>query len=237
MTFPKMEVDLVLLSRDLSPPRPDVWRGIHVQDGVKVRTHRLVGTPAPEDPNRWETIARARNDGKHLGTTPWVMYLDDDVVLGSLCVARLVEGLLRRPRFAALAADSAGEMRSGLQNWDYPAHVGMAATLFRRERLAGLTFRWAAGKCECRCCCEDLRRQGLGIGYLPDARAWHRPARARAERLISGDRACATKRARRKGGGRLPGRSHLDGLRPKPFRQVPAPVSRDAPRLRAIENR
>jgi len=171
-----MEVDLLLLSREFSPPRPDVWQGVQIQKGVRLRVHRVVGAPRPEDPNRWETIARARNDGKRLGSAPWVMFLDDDVVLGSGCVARLVEGLRRRPCFAALGADCAGEMRREWGNWDYPPHVGMASTLFRRDRLARLTFRWEAGKCECRCCCDDLRRAGFGIGYLPAARAWHRPS-------------------------------------------------------------
>ena len=97
-----MEVDLILLSRDLSPPRNDVWRGIELQDGVDLRIHRLEGTPRSEDPNRYETIARARNRAKTLGSSPWVMFLDDDVVLGPGCVARLVEALvaekrLRRP--------------------------------------------------------------------------------------------------------------------------------------------
>ena len=67
-------------------------------------------------------------------------------------------------------------MRRGLDHWDYPRHVGMAAIMFRRERLANLRFRWEAGKCECLCCCEDLRRVGLAIGYLKGATAWHRPA-------------------------------------------------------------
>ena len=68
------------------------------------------------------------------------------------------------------------------QNWDYPRHVGMAATLFRRERLERLTFRWEPGKCECRCCCDDLRRAGFGIGYLARrAQAWHRPVHRRDE--------------------------------------------------------
>jgi hypothetical protein len=170
-----MDVDLILLSRDLSPPRPDVWRGVGIQDGVRLRVHRVAGTPRPGDSNRWETIARARNGARGLGTAPWVMYLDDDVVLGPGCLAHLVEGLRRRPGFAALGADSAGEMSGGWAHWDYPPHVGMAATLFRRERLARLTFRWEAAKCECRCCCDDLRRDGFGIGYLPGATAWHRP--------------------------------------------------------------
>jgi hypothetical protein len=176
-----MKVDLILLSRDLSPPRDDVVAGIQLQDGVDLRVQRLAGTPSPEDPNRYATIARARNRAKNLGTAPWVMFLDDDVVLGPGCVGRLVQQLARKNGFAALGADSAGEMAGEWQNWDYPRHVGMAATVFRRERLERLTFRWEPGKCECRCCCDDLRRAGFGIGYLGDAKAWHRPAHHRNE--------------------------------------------------------
>src|SRR5581483_8364369 len=99
-----MMVDLIFLSRDRSPPRRDVWRGIEIQRGVGIRVHRVVGTPRPGDVNRWETIARARNAGKRLGTSPWVMYLDDDVVLGPDCVARLVAALAARPGFAAMGA-------------------------------------------------------------------------------------------------------------------------------------
>ncbi len=175
-----MEVDLILLSRDLSPPRADVRRGIQLQREVDLRVHRLPGTPRPEDANRYETIARARNGAKSLGTSPWVMFLDDDVVLGPGCVGRLAQALARRDGFAALGADSAGEMAGQWENWDYPRHVGMAATLFRREMLERLTFRWEPGKCECRCCCVDLRREGLGIGYLALAQAWHRPVRRAA---------------------------------------------------------
>ena len=91
-------------------------------------------------------------------------------------VDQLVAGLQQRPEFGALAADCAGEMDRGWEHWDYPSHVGMAAVMFRRERLAELTFRWEAGKCECRCCCEDLRTRGHAIGYLAGAQAWHRPS-------------------------------------------------------------
>lgn len=190
-----MDVDVLLLSRDPSPLRRDVREGIEAQEraGVRLRVHRVFGPPRPEDPNRWETIARARNEGKRLGSSPWVLYLDDDVVLAPRCVASLVEGLQRRPGFAALAADCAGEMDAGWDHWDYPRHVGMASTMFRRERLAGVTFRWEPDKCECRCCCDDLRRDGFAIGYLPGAEARHRPAgtaagpAASAEDRASGD--------------------------------------------------
>jgi hypothetical protein len=171
----RKDVDLVILSRDLAPLRQDVISGIEIQKGVRLLVHRVVGARLSSDSTRWETIARARNAAKRLGTAPWIMYLDDDVVLGEECVARLLAGLIRRSEFAALGADSAGEMRRGLDHWDYPRHVGMAAIMFRRERLANLTFRWEAGKCECLCCCEDLRRVGLAIGYLQGATAWHRP--------------------------------------------------------------
>jgi hypothetical protein len=52
-------------------------------------------------------------------------------------------------------------------------HVAMAATLFRRHVLARIRFRWKAGRCECQCCCDDLRAMGLGITYLPAAKARH----------------------------------------------------------------
>jgi hypothetical protein len=60
----------------------------------------------------------------------------------------------------------------------------MAATLFRREALQKVSFRWEPGRCECQSCCDDLRSAGMGIGYLPGALAWHRPdARALSDRL------------------------------------------------------
>jgi hypothetical protein len=170
-----VHIDLLFLSRDLSPPRRDVWEAIQAQEGVELRVIRITGPVRPGDQSRLETIARARNEGKQKGATPFVMLLDDDVVLGRSCVARLAEGLTRRPEFAALAADSTGSMDQGWDHWDYPRHVGMAAILFRRDQLEALTFRWEPSKCECLCCCDDLRRAGHGIGYQPGAEAWHRP--------------------------------------------------------------
>jgi hypothetical protein len=170
-----VDVDLVLFSRDPGPPRDDVWQGVESQTGVGLHVHRVFGVPRPGDPNRWETIARARNEGKSRGSSPWVLFLDDDVVLAPDCAARLLDGLRRRTAFAALAADYNAEMAAGAAHWDYPPHVGMGAVLFRRERLAAVTFRWEPNRCECGCCCDDLRRGGFGIGYQPGAVAWHRP--------------------------------------------------------------
>ena len=171
----RADVDLVFLSRDLSQPREDVWRSIEAQRGVRLQVHRITGPRHPGDPNRWATIARARNEGMRNGRARRVMLLDDDVVLGPRCIAKLVDGLEARPGFAALAADYAREMSDVPARWDYPHHVGMGATLFRRERLEKLTFRWTDENCECQCCCDDIRRSGFGIGYLRGAEAWHRP--------------------------------------------------------------
>ncbi len=169
-----MEIDLVLLSRDLSPPRDDVMKGVASQGLAGLRVLRVAGPPRPEDPNRWATIARARNEAKHVGSAPFVMFLDDDVVLAPGCVPSLLDGLRRRPIFAALGADYAEEMAANpFHHWDYPPHVGMGAVLFRRERLAGINFRWENKRCECACCCDDLRSAGLAVGYHPDARATH----------------------------------------------------------------
>ncbi|MFO0958385.1 MAG: glycosyltransferase family 2 protein [Isosphaeraceae bacterium] len=171
------DIDLILLSRDLSPLRPDVLEAIRAQQGVRPRVIRVTGPPAPGDRSRFETIVRARNAARDRGTTPFVMLLDDDVVLGPRCLLALAEGLRTRPQFVALGADSAGEMADGLGHWDYPRHVGMAAVLFRREHLRQLAFRWQPDRCECRCCCDDLRRAGHAIGYQRGAIAWHRPRR------------------------------------------------------------
>lgn len=168
-----MDVDLVLISRDSSPPPGPVRRGIEGQGGVRLNVRRVVGAPGPADPNRWATIARARNEGKRLGTAGWVMFLDDDVVLAPGCVPHLLEGLARRPEFAALAADYLGESRPREIPLGLDRHVAMGATLFRRDRLRALTFRWEPRKCECQCCCDDLRRAGFAIGYLPGAGASH----------------------------------------------------------------
>ena len=103
------------------------------------------------------------------------MFVDDDVVLGRDCVAGLLQALQARVEFAAFAADYNQEMKAGRGHPDYPRHVGMGATLFRRKPLESVTFRWEDRKCECQCCCDDLRRAGYAIGYLPGAIAWHRP--------------------------------------------------------------
>lgn len=158
-----------MLSRDDAPLRSEVMESLRAQRGVQIRLHRVIGTPEQSDPHRIATIARARNSAVKKATTPWLMFLDDDVALASDCVARLHHGLASRPDYAAFAADYLGESSKRRSS----SHVSMGATMFRRSALARTSFRWEPMKCECLCCCEDLRRMGSRIEYLSSATAWH----------------------------------------------------------------
>ena len=115
-----------------------------IRAGVMPRLIRVVGAARPEETHRWQTIARARNEGFALSAAPWVMFLDDDVILDSGCVRRLADGLRTRPGFAALAADYLGESTAH-GAWSRPdRHIAMGATLFRRAALSQIRFRYRA---------------------------------------------------------------------------------------------
>ncbi len=162
-------VDLAVLTRDERPLRAEVSEALRSQRGVKLNVHRIVGTPQKEDPSRLATITRARNAAVRRARSPWLMFLDDEVVLAPDCVARLHHALASRPDFGAMAADYLGE-----SNPHGPSeHVAMGATLFRRSVFDRISFRWAPKRCECLCCCEDLRGIGARVDYLEGARAWH----------------------------------------------------------------
>lgn len=163
------QVDVVVLSRVAGPLPRAVETGLGCQRGVEIVVHRVVGQPQPTDQCHWQTIARARNEGKRRGAAPWLMFVDDDVVLEPECVATLLGELNRRPLFGAVAADYLGEMSDG----QVPRHVAMGATLFRREVLEEVDFRWGEQKCECQCCCDDMRQSLWGIAYSSAARAHH----------------------------------------------------------------
>lgn len=179
------DVDILVLSRNAGPLQPEVEQGIAQQEGVRLNVYRATGTPLPGDRCRWDAIVRGRNEAKHLGSSAWVMFLDDDVVLGAGCVRRLVDEMQQRPVYGALAADYLGEQRSGMPR----PHVSLGATLFRRDALQRIRFRWQDGKCECQCCCDDLRRMLMGIDYCVTAQARHlaRSDAQRHERAAPGD--------------------------------------------------
>jgi hypothetical protein len=165
----KPKVDLIVLARDAGPLHPEVKLGIRLQQEVQIAVHRVEGKQLPSDQCRWDAIARARNEGKLRGKAPWLMFLDDDVVLAPECVSRLVTEIRRRPAYGALGADYLGQARAGRVS----PHVSMGATVFRREVLDQIRFRWDRQRCECQCCCDDLRRLLWGVDYSPVAQARH----------------------------------------------------------------
>jgi hypothetical protein len=138
------------------------------QGNVKLEHHILNGDPMPGE-NRIVTIARARNRAKELGDAHYAMFLDDDVVLPPRGIEKLVYALIFNPRYAAIGID--------YQNYTPPGpwaiHVAMGAIMFIRPILERIHFRVEPNKCECYCCCDDIRRMGYLVDYLPGLRAEH----------------------------------------------------------------
>lgn len=160
-------IDVVVLTRDEGPLRAEVARAIAQQQGVECIVHRVIGTPHPGDRNRHVTIARARNEARNCGQAPWMMFVDDDIVLPPDAMQRLQSALIANPVYGALGAQVLPEC----ERWNLAAHVGMGATMFRRHVLSRFQFRSEPGRCECLMCCRDLRRQGIGIAYLAGLKA------------------------------------------------------------------
>ncbi|MFC1716263.1 glycosyltransferase family 2 protein, partial [Candidatus Poribacteria bacterium] len=106
---------------------------------------------------------------KCYGDAHYAMFLDDDVVLPSHGVEKLVFALFFNPRYAAIGLDYQDPHQPPLGS----VHVGMGAVMFIRPILEKIHFRTEPGKCECSCCCEDIRRMGYLIDYLPGVRAEH----------------------------------------------------------------
>lgn len=162
-------VDVIVLHRPGDSPRKEILQAIRQQRGVNVTLHLQVGAPEPGDAHRRVTIARARNKARRLGVLPWVMFVDDDVLLHPDCIASLLAELNQSPELGAVAADYLNQHRPG----DTAGHVAMGATLFRRSVLERLNFRYSERLCECWCACLDLRSNQVEIRYCPAAQARH----------------------------------------------------------------
>jgi len=178
-----VDVDVWILSRDDGPLRADVQRALRRQRGVRIHVHRIAGEPLPTDRSHWETICRARNFARQFGCQPWCAFVDDDVVLAEDCLWQLVSGLQARPGHAALGAKYLDEPPVA----GVAPHVAMGATLFRRDVVAQVAFRWEPDRCECQCYCDDLRRLGLQIDYLPAARAAHFPSESHRSHRVDAE--------------------------------------------------
>jgi hypothetical protein len=152
---------------ELTVPEP-VLQALHRQ-GVPRLTHYLVDGPRQPGERAIRAIVRARNLARRQGSSPYAMFLDSDVVLPDYGVEALVYNLRFNPTFGALGISyqNEPEVRAPAR------HVAMGAILIRREVLERLCFRIEPGRCECLCCCDDIRGMGLHVGYVPGMRATH----------------------------------------------------------------
>lgn len=164
-------IDLAILTRTADDLHPQVAAAIQAQQHVELRIHRIVGTPRPSDQSRIETIVRARNAAVRRAQGEWLMFLDDDVVLGHDTIARLHHALTCRPQFGAFAADYLGDCGHRRPS----RHIAMGATMFRTAFLPENPFRFETKKCECLCRCLDMRDAGQRIEYVEHATAFHLP--------------------------------------------------------------
>jgi hypothetical protein len=160
-------VDVLTVLRPGDAICPPVLEALKNQGGVRLEHYIVEGRRNPGE-GRVTAVARARNHAKTRGTAHYALFLDRDVVLPPLGIEALVYGLIFNPRYAALGINYQAEVRSSCA-----VHVAMGATLFIRLILERIQFRAEGRRCECSCCCADIRRMGYGIDYLPGLRAQH----------------------------------------------------------------
>lgn len=138
---------------------------VMTQQGVILNHFRIEGPKKKEDENRYQVIARSRNNAKKYGHNPFVFFLDSDVqLINPYSVRILYDRLIQNPKQAALGI----VYQQGVEPNEngYCDHVAMGAVLWRRHILERLTFMSVAGKCECLCACDSIRDMGYDINYI-----------------------------------------------------------------------
>jgi hypothetical protein len=161
--FPVDVLTLLAPGQTIYPP---VLEAVKHQGHVTIEHHVVEGARLPGE-TRVAAIARARNRAKQLGQSHYVMFLDRDVILPPRGIEALILGLIFDPRYAAVGINYQEPVPSGA------LHVAMGAALFIRPILEQIQFRAEPDTCECYSCCEDIRRMGYLIDYLPGMRARH----------------------------------------------------------------
>ena len=146
-----------------------VFSALENQGDVELGHYVIQGAPPLSGERRANAIARARNRAKRMGSAHYAMFLDDDVVLPQQAIEKLVFALAFNPRYAAIGIDYQGLHQPS----PWAVHVAMGAIMFIRPILERIHFRTEPSKCECYCCCEDIRRMGYLVDYLPGLRAEH----------------------------------------------------------------
>lgn len=132
--------------------------------------HHVIDSPDPlPGESRTDTIARARNLAKTAGTEHYAMFLDDYVVLPPSGIQRIIHAFVFNRSHAAIGID----YQKYVQPYPWAPHIAMGAVVFLLPILEQIHFRTEPNKCECLCCCEDIRRMGYRIDYLPGAQGKH----------------------------------------------------------------
>src|SRR3954453_7858254 len=148
-----MNVDVLTVLAPGEVVRPEALAALEQQGEVELR-HYFAEGRRQRGESRSATVARARNVVKEQGDSDLALFMDRDVVLPAGGIARLVHALLADPACGALGITYQGPQPSPAE------HVAMGAVLFRRAVLRQIRFRTEPGRCECFCCCEDVRRLG-----------------------------------------------------------------------------
>jgi hypothetical protein len=127
--------------------------------------------------------AKARNHIKQRAHShPYVLMLDNDVVLPEGALGAMMRFLDTQADFVAIALQKGHLESGGLSNSlqaDEPMHVDMSCVLFRTEDLLRLTFRYPGDQrerrqgCECLQACQEIRGRGKRIGFLKGITAQH----------------------------------------------------------------
>lgn len=148
--------------------KESVYEALKDQGNVNIN-HYIIQEPPLFNEGRVDAIARARNKAKGFGDSHYVMFLDDDVVLPPSGIEKLIFALFFNRRYAAIGIDY-----QNITNQPFGRiHVAMGAVMFLRPILEQIHFRTEPNVCECYCCCEDIRRMGYLIDYLPGVQAKH----------------------------------------------------------------
>jgi len=146
-----------------------VLEALKIQGEVQLKHYIVEDTFHQPNEDRIQAIAQVRNRAKKMGNAHYVMFLDDDVVLPPKGIEKLVYAIFFNPHYAAIGIDYQGHSQPS----PWTNHVAMGAVMFVRPILERIHFRTEPNRCECDCCCEDIRRMGYLIDYLPGIKAKH----------------------------------------------------------------
>jgi len=143
---------------------PEVLMGTLWHCGI--RTSLIVSTAFPSN------LTQARNTVKLYAETELVLMLDNDVVLPPRSLEGMASFLDCHPDFGAIAlAKYPSCVKPILNNSQVtePNHVDMSCVLWRKDILHNMEFRTTQDStyCDCLPACEDLRKAGHRIGFMP----------------------------------------------------------------------